>query len=295
VTVEGGVKEQQLAADNPFDWQKGRCLRERRSGETKAMSSPRNRQENWTAASPPFGGSAAVVNGRGMAPAEGHDEWDLLRATPDYDMVEMQGVSLPAAFHPPPAWEAPPVAAPEASWAPPVVSAPPVGAWEAPVVDAWEPPAERWPEAAKVANLASDLFVEAQGDGLWRPMAQENAVFSVASGEDWSAILTDSEDLSADMDPIHSSGSWAFLPDAMLQGGAGGVDLLNEALQAGARAGLLDAGSRLEGAEGAGAPPGPPPGGSAPGRAPLPAKDRELPDLLDAALTAGERAGLMDR
>jgi len=261
------------------------------------MSSPWNQQENRSAATaPPHGGAGLAVDSRTWGSADGVDEWDLLRSSPDYDMEEMQGVSLPGAYAAPAAWPAPaaapvppppplpapsPAAAPAPDWAPPATAAARVSAPASPV--------ERWPEAADVANLASDLFAGAEGESLWRPMAEGSAIFTAASDDaeeddlDWAAILARAEEVSSEVDGVSASSSWAFLPDAMIQNDGGGVDLLDQALQAGAKAGLLDAGARME--------PSDTPSGSGPHASP----GDGLPDLLEAALTAGERAGLMGR
>jgi hypothetical protein len=250
------------------------------------------------------------------------DEWDLLRAAPDYDMEEMRGVSLPAALPPQPAWPGPydaapvwsagPVAAPvphpqaEEAVAPHAFQG--AGAWAAPVAASLvEPPApaalqeqwsprrtERWPEAADVANLATDLYADAGvagGQGWW---TNSPGAAPDLGSEEWSRFLAQDEELDTSEFPAASaSASWAFLPDAMLQE-SGGRDLLNEALQAGARAGLLGPDARSDArAEGTGEDARPSPAGL--GRVGDPNAGPEGPDLLDAALAAGERAGLMNR
>jgi hypothetical protein len=263
------------------------------------MSSPWKQQEIWNADAPPHGSAGVVTENRGRGHADGTEEWDQLRSSPDYDLQEMQGVSLPATFASPAA--APGPAGAPGSWgiasAAPIAAAPASPDWAMPapggsLPNAGSPapvqPQERWPETAGVAHLAGDLFAGAQGEGLWRPMEEGSAAFQPATGAadddsmDWADILARTQTLSADLEESGVSESWAFLPDAMLQVD-GGADLLDEALQAGARAGLLDAGARLKVAE---LPPSP---------RPRPAAEGELPDLLEAALTAGERAGLMGR
>lgn len=245
------------------------------------MSSPWNQQENWSAASPGSHGGAVLYN-PGATGTD--DEWDRLRSSPDFDMEEMQGVSLPAAFPSGPAGfpavAAPPESPPAfAAVAQPVCPSPVPTAAPAPAC-APTPLAERWPETADVAHLASDLYVEAQGEGLWRAVEIEEE----GPTEEDDHLLPDFRRFLPQDDRAEDEGSasWAFLPDTMLQGGDGGRDLLTEALQAGARAGLLDAGDRLESTE--------PQSDSAPI---MPNAPGELPDLLDAALTAGKRAGLM--
>jgi hypothetical protein len=298
------------------------------------MSSPWNRQESHSAMAAPDGVAGAALNGRAWGSADGMDEWDLLRSSPDYDREEMQGVTLPGAYTAAlDAWPAPPWASPGSpqaggAWLDPVAasgasgagrSTPASASWlqppggsevgrptpasvsspsprggegsgegSPPAPPAVATPVERWPEAAGVANLASDLFTGADGEGLWSPMAADSVVFSAGcdddeEGLDWAAILARAEEVSAEADgplPVGStdtSASWVFLPDAMIQNDGSGVDLLDEALHAGAKAGLLNAGCQMETA----------------GSEPRALAQNGLPDVLEAALTAGKRAGLM--
>jgi hypothetical protein len=264
------------------------------------MSSTWNQHDNGNSPLPAAHGRAgAAIHDRGTGRVDGTDEWDLLRSSPDFDMEEMQGVSMPAVFPQPAVWPAPVVS--PAPWSAPAPDAPapaaPEPVWQSSAPDAdpaggWSPPATpavRWPEAAGVAHLASDLLADAQGEGLWRAMELPagDGIFGTSPEGDedapaaWMALLARDDVLESETEGLDPSASWAFLPDAMLQRGDGGRDLLNEALQAGERAGLLDAGARLEAGE--------------PAPAPEEATPEGLPDLLDAALKAGERAGLLGR
>jgi hypothetical protein len=253
------------------------------------MSSPCNREQYRTerpshaafAGAPPRGAAA------GAARSEPIDEWELLRATPDYDEEEMRGVGLPLYLPPSPGTPpAPPLRLAQPEWLPLPASAPPPG--DAPqradlglrIAEPGDPspepepqrgqpqPAEapaRWPEAHAVAMMATDLYDTA--------LANDTSLDVGPLG--WLTIRGTSNDTIDGWDDDSASASelWAFLPDEML-GGDRGHDLLGEALQAGERAGLLDGSEEQD------------------DRAEV---RRQGPtDLLDEALAAGERSGLMD-
>jgi hypothetical protein len=237
------------------------------------MSSPCNREQYS-----PERSSHALPAGappRGALPSGAMDEWDMLRATPDYDEEEMRGVGLPLYLLPRPDLADGPTRLPQPDWLPlPTPSGSPGHAPELgrgapePSVPSPAPREEapvRWPEAEAVALMATDLYDTSLGDDVSLDVGPFGWLTIRETGhepiEGW-------ED-----DPASASEVWAFLPDEML----GGHDLLGEALQAGERAGLLE-----ENEEHA-------------GRSDAPQGGRRTPtDLLDEALAAGERSGLMD-
>jgi hypothetical protein len=236
------------------------------------MSSPCNREQyllKRAPHAPPIGAPA-----RGTTPSGVMDEWDVLRAAPDYDEEEMRGVGLPL-YLPPrlaqPEWlplPAPSGSSPVSAPGSPLGQFPPVmqiGEQRAERAAKGEEPPIRWPEAEAVALMATDLYDTALGDDVSLDVGPLGWLTIRETGhepmEGW-------ED-----DPASASEVWAFLPDEML----GGHDLLGEALQAGKRAGLLEENEEHAGLSGASQ------------------GDRRAPtDLLDEALAAGERSGLMD-
>lgn len=274
------------------------------------MSSPWNPYHN---PSPPMpGGDGMVLQDRRTGTETmlegGIDEWDLLRAAPDYDIEEMRGVSLPSAFpavcstlaHAPvgvgtpwaPAPQAPPWSEPlqelRQDWPPQTSQAPNGGS--PPLT-----PPDRWPEAAEVASLAGDLYTRSEVDLSWRQFAPTTGPYAFTAAEprgtDWGRLLGwDGAPSSGEAEPGGISEAWAFLPDTMLQE-SGDRDLLDEALQAGRRAGLLSADvpgdARCRSREAT-------PQGTASCDGVAAAHDGGR-DLLDAALAAGERAGLLRR
>jgi hypothetical protein len=252
------------------------------------MSSPCNREQNMPQrpSHAPFAGAPPRGAAPGFARSQPVDEWDLLRATPDYDEEEMRGVGLPLYLPPSPSvLAAPPPRLAQPEWLP--LPAPSgsseigglgTGQEGAAFLPSPEPRGQssepqdevpvRWPEAQSVAMMATDLYDTALGTDVSLDVGPLG----------WLTIRGTNEDTidGWDDDPSSASEVWAFLPDEMLAGDRG-HDLLGEALQAGERAGLLDdGGERAD-------PPGRPGGGH-----------REPTDLLDEALAAGERSGLME-
>lgn len=245
------------------------------------MSSPCNREQYSPERAPHAPPAGAPP--RGAVPSGVMDEWDVLRAAPDYDEEEMRGVGLPLYLPPRPDLPPAPPRLAQPEWLPlpaPSGSSPrsalgsPVG--QPPTVTESEErraesalkreePAIRWPEAEAVALMATDLYDTSLGEDVSLDVGPFGWLTIRETGhepmEGW-------ED-----DPASASEVWAFLPDEML----GGHDLLGEALQAGERAGLMEENEEHAGLSGA------------------PQGDRRTPtDLLDEALAAGERSGLMD-
>jgi hypothetical protein len=246
--------------------------------------------------------SLSRVEDRAIHGAGGYDEWDQLRATPDFDADEMQSVGL---------WLQPD---------PAVLAAPADDVWMAEPSPAFVPTeAMPWPEAASVASMVSDLFevVSApapagtgNGGGAAEPWGDEGSLFAGTAWQDDTAGAWDGGP--AGYSPEMDDDGLGFTVSM-----AGEGDLLGVALEAGARAGLIDGGSsapadgsprngwrrghsrwpeagvELPGEERGAAQGAAPPTAEGAPRAAV--NEPQSGDLLDTALAAGERAGLMDR
>jgi hypothetical protein len=236
------------------------------------------------------------------------DEWDLLRATPDYDADEMRSVGL---------WLPPEPSAVAESYVDDTWTTSPATPSAPGMDEPWPGTAavaEPWPETASVASLLSDLFEvvptsPAESGGVGSQCGGGESLFAGLGplGDEaaqWPAGGSDAVDFWQD-DITGSSGDAPGAGDpeigvavplpAVAEG-----DLLGVALQAGARAGLIDAGMALRAAHSSRLtahsrnPTAVSPEPRAVSRSEA-TKDTPQPgDLLDTALAAGERAGLMD-